>query len=310
MKVSMLTFSQTGNTLKVGRRIANALLSRQLEVDHVRFLERKRWRPENADAIGIGCPCFESRPAELVPRFLDGSGLDLTGKLAFVYITSSSSPAKTLWRLSQAVERTGATVVGGVQVTGVSTAPSMFGLTPKRPDPQDLSRVDAFGRSLAERLIAAAPMPVEFRIDPKRGSRFYDRVGWLANHIKKLTISPPGIDHTKCTLCGNCVRECPEDNITIRLTKIEVGEHCCVCWRCWHVCPSEALSMKLTPGMNGLVEHALWSETLERFFGELAPDQERGTNLYRDAFARRVRLRYDRHEPTAEYDFVDVATKT
>jgi hypothetical protein len=63
--------------------------------------------------------------------------------------------------------------------------------------------------------------------------------------------------------------------------------------------------MKLTPAWNGLIEHVLWSEALERFFGELKPGETRGPNLYKDAFTRKIRLKYNRNNPTAEYDYVD-----
>ncbi len=86
MKVSMLTFSQTGNTLKVGKAIEKALTNKNFEVDHIGFLQRKKWKPGDADVIGIGCPCFESLPADIVPGFLKDSNFDFKGKKAFVYI--------------------------------------------------------------------------------------------------------------------------------------------------------------------------------------------------------------------------------
>jgi len=304
MKVSMLTFSQTGNTLSVGKTIEKALTNKGHDVDHIRFLNRKEWRPEHADIIGVGCPCFESRPAEIVPDFLKNSDFDFIGKKAFVYITSSSSPAKSLWRLAQAVAHTGATVIGGVQVTGVSTAPTMFGLTPNRPNRQDYDYVETFGFALSDHIIDDIELPEDYKIDPKKGSKFYDRFGIIANHVKKKMINPPTVDHEKCNLCGNCVYECPLDNITVKNKAIQVSHNCIVCWRCWHVCPNNALSMKLTPALNGLIEHFFWSERFERFFGELKPGEYRGPNLYRDVFAGKIRLKYDRKNPTADYEYV------
>lgn len=305
MKGSILTFSQTGNTNKVALAIGQGISETgNIKVEHTRFLKRKRWQPQNADFIGIGCPCFESRPAEIVPDFLKNEGFDFSGKTAFVFITSSSSPAKTLWRLAQAVERTGAKVVGGIQITAVSTAPSMFGLTPDRPNQQDYVFAQEFGRALANKLVFDKPLQKCFHIDPRRGSAFYDFVGSVANIMKKKSIPPPNVNHQDCTLCGNCAFECPLDNIHIKNKIVRVGQDCTVCWRCWHVCPTHALNMKPTV-LNGVVEHLLWSEKLERFFGELKPGQNRGPNLYRDAFTRRVRLKYDRKNPTADYYYVD-----
>jgi menaquinone-dependent protoporphyrinogen IX oxidase len=81
MKGSILTFSQTGNTLKVGASIARGLKTFGAEVDQVSFLHRNRWKPDNADLIGIGCPVFENRPAEVVPEYLADGGLMRLGTL-------------------------------------------------------------------------------------------------------------------------------------------------------------------------------------------------------------------------------------
>jgi len=54
MKESILTFSQTGNTLKGENSIANGLRDSGFDVDHVRFLHRKKGKLNNADLIGIG----------------------------------------------------------------------------------------------------------------------------------------------------------------------------------------------------------------------------------------------------------------
>lgn len=80
MKASILIFSQTGNTLKVSSSISKGLETCGVEVDQVSFLHRTRWKPDNADLIGIGCSVFENRPAEVVPLYLADSGFDFAGK--------------------------------------------------------------------------------------------------------------------------------------------------------------------------------------------------------------------------------------
>ena len=42
---------------------------------------------------------------------------------------------------------------------------------------------------------------------------------------------------------------------------------------------------------------------MERLFGDVKPDEYVGTNLYKDVLARKLKLRYDRKNPTAEYDY-------
>ncbi len=304
MKAGILTFSQTGNTLKIGNCIATGLRENGFEVDHTQYLQKEKFKPNGADLIGIGSPCYESRPAEIVPEFLKNRRFDFKGKKAFVFITSSTSPGKSLWRLSRVVAITGAQVIGGIQITGVSTAPTMFGLTPNRPNQNDFEYAQVFGKAIAENMKNGTALPNQYLIDPNTGSLFFDKVGLIANYIKKKILSPPGIVAEKCDLCGTCIYECPVGNFSMEDKKIKVHKKCIVCWRCWHVCPNEAISTNISPS-NGLIERLIWSERMERFFGELKPGQDRGQNLYQDVLARKIKLKYDRKNPSAEFGFVD-----
>lgn len=301
MKASILTFSQTGNTLKAGVSIAKGLWSGGFEVDQVGFLRRNRWKPDNADIIGIGCPVFESRPAEVVPKYFTDSGFNFTGKHAFVFITSGGSPAKSLWHLSQAVAQTGASVIGGIQLRGTSSFPTLFGLFPGRPNEKDLEQAENFGRAIAANLINGESLPSCYEVEPGRGGIFYDKVGPCLNYIKKKTTPLPICDSEKCDLCGNCVYECPTGSITIENKTVKFHSTCVVCYRCWHVCPQAAISTKFSPG-NGLIERLIYAEKMERFFGDIKPDEFVGSNLYKDVLARKIKLKYDRKNPTSEYD--------
>ncbi len=302
MKASILIFSQTGNTLKAGNSIVKGLVSAGFEVDQLSFLRRSRWKPDKADLIGIGSPVFENRPAEVVTDYLQESGFDFAGKKAFVFITSGGSPAKSLWHLSQAIARTGATVMGGIQLRGASSFPTLFGLFPDRPDEKELEYAEDFGRAVAAGMTAGEQLPEYYRIDPDRGGIFYDKVGPCLNYIKKKTTPLPESDHGKCDLCGNCVYECPTGSITVENSLIKFHGTCIVCYRCWSICPRNAISIKFSPG-NGFIERLLYGERMERIFGDIKPGEYVGKNLYKDVLARRIRLKYDRKNPTSVYEY-------
>lgn len=302
MKASILTFSQTGNTLKTGLFIGNGLQSSGIDVCHVNFLRRRKWTPDDADLIGIGCPVFENRPAEVMPEFLKNSGVDFTGKKAFVFITSGGSPAKSLWHLAQTVSQTGATVIGGIQLRGVCTFPTLFDIYPGRPNDMELTYAEKFGRAIAGNMINGDALPDQYNINLNSGGRFYDRVGPCLNYMKKITTPVPKWDSENCNFCGNCVNECPSDNITIENRSVKFNNTCIVCYRCWHVCPENSISIKFSP-CNGLIERLVYAEKMERFFGNLKPDENVGLNLYKDVLARKIKLKYDRKNPTAEYEY-------
>jgi ferredoxin len=302
MKASILIFSQTGNTLKVGASIAKGIASYGAEVEQISFLQRNRWKPDNADVIGIGCPVFENRPAEVIPDYLADSGFDFTGKKAFVFITSGGAPAKSLWHLSQAVTKTGASVIGGIQARGCSSFPTLFGLFPKRPNETELGKAEAFGRAVSANITNGELLSSQYKIESDEGGIFYDTVGLILKYVKKKTTPLPVSNSGKCDLCGNCLYECPTRSITIENKTVKFHNTCIVCYRCWHVCPQNAITIKFSPG-NGLTERFIYGVKMERLFGDVKPDEDAGTNLYKDALARNLKLKYDRKNPTAEYDY-------
>ncbi|NNG01292.1 MAG: hypothetical protein HKM93_18015 [Desulfobacteraceae bacterium] len=303
MKASILTFSQTGNTLKVGRAISHALGENGIRVEHTRYLHRNNWDPESADLIGIGCPVFENMPAECVPEYLQLH--NFKRKKAFVFITSGGSPAKSLWHLSRALSRTGADVIGGMQLRGAVTVPTKFGEFTGRPDERDLAQASAFGNALAANITEKTALPDQYSINSKQGAGLYNILGPCLTYLKKKITPLPVSDPVKCTCCGNCVRECPTDSITINQGVVSFSNTCMVCYRCWHVCSSDAITMRFSPG-DGTIERLLYANRMERFFGNIKADENIGPNLYKDVLARKIRLKYDRKDPTAEFETDDM----
>lgn len=303
MKVSMLTFSQTGNTLKVGKPIEQAFSAHGYGVAHLSYLRRDEWRPQDADVIGIGCPCFEYLPVNVVPRLLDEGGYDFRGKKAFVYITSGGGAAKTLWHLAGAVAKTGARVLGGVHVRGMVSVPTKFAQFEGRPNRNDLLIAESFGKSIINKLEGNTPIPPEFLIDRKKGGQFFNLLGPVLTQIKYAVTPPPECDHEKCTCCGICVYECPVDNFSIENNKIRVKSDCIVCYHCWHVCPQNAIKIRFSP-FDGLIERTLCGEKMERCFGDTKPDEIYQSRVdYKDVLDRKIKMKYSRKSPTTEYEF-------
>ncbi len=302
MKTAILTFSQTGNTLKVGNAISEGLRTKGHETEQTRYLHRKKWNPANADLIGLGCPVFENLPTENVLDYLRESNHDFEGKKAFVFITSGGSPGKSLWRLAKAVKQAGADVIGGIQIRGAVTVPTKFGEFIDRPNADDLRQAKEFGVAVADHLTDKAELPSQFQIDPNEGGRLYDVLGPCLTYLKKKITPLATCDETKCDLCGTCVFECPTNCIKIRNKKVVFQEGCMVCYRCWHVCPQDAVSIQFSP-KDGFIERTLYSNRMERRFGNIGNDEIIGPNLYTDVLSRKIKLKYDRHNPTAEFEY-------
>lgn len=55
--------------------------------------------------------------------------------------------------------------------------------------------------------------------------------------------------NTQCTLCGNCVKQCPLSNILIESDRVVWQGDCTGCLRCYHRCPNNAIQFgKFTAG--------------------------------------------------------------
>jgi flavodoxin len=112
MQVTLIRFSQTGNTRKVARAMAEALEAGGAKV---RSVALRKARPEEAlqaDLIGVGTPCFSSRAPLNVREFLAALPR-IEGKRAFVFATSGGGPGRVLFDMAEALRQKGADVVGG-----------------------------------------------------------------------------------------------------------------------------------------------------------------------------------------------------
>lgn len=61
------------------------------------------------------------------------------------------------------------------------------------------------------------------------------------------------VDKDKCTLCGKCAKNCPEDNIRIERGRVRFGHRCDMCMRCSFFCPQNAVRIGFLEGwkVNG-----------------------------------------------------------
>jgi uncharacterized protein (DUF362 family)/NAD-dependent dihydropyrimidine dehydrogenase PreA subunit len=81
---------------------------------------------------------------------------------------------------------------------------------------------------------------------PKSVSRVdFQLPGWMKRHLRKSLSSFPILDSQKCTTCGECVKICPTDAITLHDKSIGGGvvdkDKCISCFCCQEVCPEGAI---------------------------------------------------------------------
>lgn len=274
MDVTLIYFSQTGNTRRVAQAMAEAF--RQAGCT-TRSVSLKKASPQDAvacDLLGIGTPCFSSQAPTPIKTLLQNLP-NLERKPAFVFATSSSAPGRVLYDLTRLLRARGADVIGGFLTRGEvhHPAPCLIGRMPGRPNAEDLAAARRFAAAVAEHLAAGRSGPVaESRPDafrPRRG--FYDLVALLSTDgFLRRVLPEPRLDAARCNQCRWCVYECPMHNITLAPYPI-LGDDCIRCYRCLAGCPRQAFDANWKLGNLAIL--AFYNTAFERWFGDLQPGE-------------------------------------
>jgi flavodoxin/ferredoxin len=280
MEVTMIYFSQTGNT----RKVAEAMADTFRDLGHsARTISLAKATPEDAttgDLLGVGSPCFTGQAPTPIKDFLRALP-PLGHRRAFVFATSGGAPGKVLYDLTRPLYCKGMDVIGGTLIRGECyyPAPCFIGRYPGRPNDEDLARAQRFAIAVAEHVSDGSAGPVtESRPDAlKRGWGLYDFEGMLiSDPLVRLVLPKPKLNQSKCDKCQWCVYECPTDNIILKPYP-SLGGRCIRCYRCLAGCPKKAFHVNWLLG--NLVLLSLHSTVFERWFGDLDCDEQ----IYCDA---------------------------
>jgi flavodoxin/ferredoxin len=280
MNVTLIYFSQTGNTRKVAEAMADAFR----QTGYVaRTVSMKKATIQDATAgglLGIGTPCFSSQAPTPVKAFLKTLP-HLDKQRAFVFATSVGAPGRVLADLSHLLQNKGAEVIGGFLTRGEAhhPAPCLIGRMPNRPNAEDLAHARSFAIAVAEHISAGrSGLVAGSRADTFRpNGRFYNLAALLStDSFLRLTLPEPKPDATRCNQCKWCVYECPMHNITLQPFPL-LGQHCIRCYRCLTGCPQQAFDADWRLG--NLAALSLYNIPFERWFGDLEPEERIYSNV-------------------------------
>jgi flavodoxin/NAD-dependent dihydropyrimidine dehydrogenase PreA subunit len=275
MDVTMIYFSQTGNT----RKVSEAMVEAFCEAGHsARTISLKKATPKDAttgDLLGIGTPCFSSQAPTPIKQFLSTLP-SLRHKQAFVFATSGGAPGRVLYDLTYLLRGKGAEVIGGFLTRGElhHPAPCMIGRMPNRPNAEDLACARRFAKAIAEHVSAGhAGQLAESRPDAlKPGWGFYNLVALISRDpMLRFLLPEPKPDPARCDQCQWCVYECPMHNINLQPHPV-LGKQCIRCYRCSTGCPQKAFDVDWRLG--NWVTLSLYNTVFERWFGDLDPGEK------------------------------------
>ncbi len=275
MNVTLIYFSQTGNTRKVAEAMGEAFRERG---HPARIVPLKEATPQDAvacDLLGIGTPCFSSQAPTPVKAFIQ-SLPDMNNKHAFVLATSGGAPGRVLYDLYRGLKSKGADVVGGFLARGEIhyPAPSLRGRFRTHPDAIDQSAARRFAVKIAEHCLTAGDgIMAESRLDTfKPQGWFYNLVAWLTtDRFIYYSLPEPKLDLSRCGQCQWCADECPMGNITLQPYPV-FGKKCIRCYHCLAGCPENALQVSWAKYDLGL--RLIYNTTFLRWFGDVKPGED------------------------------------
>lgn len=245
MRITLLVFSQTGNTLRVAEAVADTLEAHGHEVLLLRtslFAPDETELPDT-DLVIVGSPSFFSRAPSVVREFL-ASLPALDGLPAAVYVTSGGASGRALWDLGRALERRGGRVLGGAVFLGEVGFPAraLRGRHKGLPGPAEIARAERFAFAAAgaasaaktadrhhgdgaeaARLGGSPPSRPRGLTAPADGAApsalrptgrgiwgYYGLLGLLlAPAVVRRVLRVPVVDPAVCNRCRWCVGACP-----------------------------------------------------------------------------------------------------
>jgi flavodoxin/Fe-S-cluster-containing hydrogenase component 2 len=274
MNVTLIYFSQTGNTRKVAMAMGSALREAGHEVESISLDKATPTEAIKGDLIGVGSPCFSSQAPTPIKTYLR-SLPQLKGKQAFVFATSSAAPGSVLFDLAHLLQRKGAHVLAGFLSRGEvhHPAPHMKGQFAGRPNKMDLALARNFAKTVAKHVSSGCARCLLDNGTNYLQSRwgFYELVSKTSSDrmLRRLMPEPKSLPG-RCDHCLLCMDQCPVENITLVNLPV-LGDRCIRCYRCLTVCPQgvfEADWRYADPFLQ-----FLYNQNFMRWFGDLKPGE-------------------------------------
>ena len=263
MKVLIIYYSQSGNTMRIAKRIAKGAESTGAVVDVVKLKDATYEMMKEYDLIGIGSPVWKADTPNM-HGFIDKMP-DMGGKHCFAFNTHGTLPHLYFPIVLPNLKNHGLLPIGYNDWYGDVTMPGMpkpyytFG----HPDEQDFAEAEAFGREMAENSprIAAGETDLIYP-DPEMNEKVFKQAMICSNMLLCPT-NPQGDfirDASKCAYpkCTLCMDNCPMGYIDLTSEPQRFGnrgfkcDDCHECSFCLMICPTGAIDANPSIHEHGL----------------------------------------------------------
>ena len=252
-------FSQSGTTARVAEAIAAGLREQNYGVDLWNLKDGRPPNPQDYRLFGIGSPIYYFHIPSNVAHYVEHlSNLDNTN--VFTFIVHGTHRIDTANWVRHKLEYKGGREVGYFHCYGEGHILPLlregYLFSPDHPSKAELDRAKIFGRTVAQHIAGKPydcppdePKPaIIYRFERMLASR------WLMEHVYSRMFK---VDHSKCTACGQCMENCPTQNIQKDALGHPVWDRRCIaCLYCEMNCPEEAIVSALSrPFPGAFIRH-------------------------------------------------------
>ena len=231
----ILYFSGTGNSKYVAQRMADGLGDTLCSMND-RIKAGDISPVEAGSRLVVVTPTYAWRIPRLVRDWLLHTELTGAGQVWFVMTCGSEIGSADRYNRRLCREK-GLTCMGTAQIIMPENYIAMF----NAPQPDEARRIAAKAEPDIDRVIAAVR---EGRELPATRCNLYDRL--MSGPVNPVFYGCFVRDRAfaagdACTGCGQCVRLCPTNNITLQAGKPIWGGDCTHCMACICRCPAAAI---------------------------------------------------------------------
>jgi len=268
MKVAIIVFSPSGNTLKVGKMLEKSLADKSTQVQLVNITRDKKLFGERDikhylketvkehDLLCVGSPVYAHHlhyNVQDVIKALPRPG-NSWGRLAVPFVTwGGINSGVALQEAARLLKGSGRIVVSGMKINSFHCLSKLKQITRKVNEGMPGDEALPIIEDLAQRIIKSENVKPEDCVDVSGDLRYQSRKVrikarmifrekfWQRHMYPRLIF-----DKAKCTGCGTCAKVCSVQRIEVNGKGPIIpdgGPECIHCARCVASCPAQAIDL-------------------------------------------------------------------
>ncbi|MBT3259022.1 MAG: 4Fe-4S binding protein [Deltaproteobacteria bacterium] len=248
-KAAVLWYSQTGNTQKCGKVLAETLEHKGITVDYGDLRNFDNGKIADADLIIIGSPVFYYDTPDYVKDFIR-SLPDLKGIPVAAYVTfggPEGNQHNAACSILEGLAQKNGVPVGLEAFMSISSYPLSFkkkenalktGQNTILPDRKTYERVREYAAFVKSQVEQRKTSEFRKTLTLREFSTFFGPEWWT-----KRSVDNHSIIEQECVACGTCVQKCPTGSIDLDTFTINTSS-CVLCFGCLNNCEYQAVNME------------------------------------------------------------------